>query len=411
MKTKIPSLITKPTDITNHEYTVITTSEKGKHICMGCDFDQWQTSPTWSDLLIHHCINPINALLAPNDTIKTVLLVNNQAIQGINNLDKVLTLDDDLLSSANQPTLNYTPYHHEFGCLYNWENPSIPPTPCPTLPISDHEQLIRHPSEPLAQIKFGDYQLGDMLVTRCMTNTEGEQWYSVFVGDGSQCLSELNTIKPDNLNIIHWIAISENRDRNHLDIAKTALNHRVHVSSSQTVTQAQINAFLNQQATNAPPNPLQGQNGAIREQNKAINANNNPQTGNTTLNALIFLLALIILCLPFTCAMAYTKDLSKISLAVMPNRHSLAFFVSDICLDSQSSKGLNTNIFPSSRGKTIISKISNLSTAYDGLTLQNTIANRRICRAVSSDTESKTHHPMTFHSVVLTQKLLGGNHA
>ena len=44
-------------------------------------------------------------------------------------------------------------------------------------------------------------------------------------------------------------------------------------------------------------------------------------------------------------------------------------------------------------------------TSYGGVTLQN--KRKPICRAVTIVTESEPRHPMTFHSVVSTQKLLG----
>ncbi len=103
----------------------------------------------------------------------------------------------------------------------------------------------------------------------------------------------------------------------------------------------------------------------------------------------------------------YDKALSQELVSGKPYRYLLAFFVSKICLDPQSSKGLNTNPLTHLQGKTVISKASNLPTSYNGLTLQNTIASRRICRAVANKTESKTRYPMTFH-MVLTQNLLGG---
>lgn len=60
--------------------------------------------------------------------------------------------------------------------------------------------------------------------------------------------------------------------------------------------------------------------------------------------------------------------------------------------------GVNRHIMPA------------LAAVYDGVTLQNSPF-WVICRAVTNSTESEPHHPMIFHSVVLTQKLLGGYHA
>ncbi len=102
----------------------------------------------------------------------------------------------------------------------------------------------------------------------------------------------------------------------------------------------------------------------------------------------------------------YYTALSK-SNSDMPNRKPMAFFMPKDCLISQIKQYNSINhITPLQQGKTVISKISNLSISYGGLTLQNTKAIRRICRAVSVRTESKTHH--LINNVVLTQKLTGG---
>ena len=101
------------------------------------------------------------------------------------------------------------------------------------------------------------------------------------------------------------------------------------------------------------------------------------------------------------------KDLSK-SHSGQASRYPLAFFVPKFRLLSQSGDnkaqihppqftGVNRHIMPA------------LAAVYDGVTLQN--KRKPICRAVTNSTESEPHHPMIFHSVVLTQKLLGGYHA
>ena len=96
--------------------------------------------------------------------------------------------------------------------------------------------------------------------------------------------------------------------------------------------------------------------------------------------------------------------------------HLLAFFVPDNSAASQavlipSSTTLRAHL-SASRGHSLISIASHLLTDYDGLTLQNKIAVRRICRAVTNVTESKTRHPILLpYSVALTQKTLGGIHA
>lgn len=110
----------------------------------------------------------------------------------------------------------------------------------------------------------------------------------------------------------------------------------------------------------------------------------------------------------------YYIDLSKTK-SGKPDRYSLAFFVPVIGVDSQSlSKHTDTALrahLSASRGQTIISIANHLLTDYDGLTLQNKIAERRICGAVTFSTESKTRHPILLpYSVAHTQKLKGVIH-
>ena len=111
----------------------------------------------------------------------------------------------------------------------------------------------------------------------------------------------------------------------------------------------------------------------------------------------------------------YYIDLSKL-VSGQPIRNPLAFFVPDNSAASQavtmpSSTTLRTHL-SASRGHSLISIANHLLTDYDGLTLQNKRAVRRICRAVTNVTESKTRHPILLpYSVALTQKTLGGYHA
>ena len=109
----------------------------------------------------------------------------------------------------------------------------------------------------------------------------------------------------------------------------------------------------------------------------------------------------------------YDGDLSKKHASGKSNRYLLAFFVPVIDVDAQSLL-IPTDTAPqahlsASRGQTIISIANHLLTDYDGLTLQNTIAERRICRAVACVTESKTRHPILLsYSVAFTQKTTQG---
>ena len=110
----------------------------------------------------------------------------------------------------------------------------------------------------------------------------------------------------------------------------------------------------------------------------------------------------------------YYIDLSKIT-SGQASRYLLAFFVPDNSAASQavtmpSSTAPNMHLSVT-RGYSLISIASHLLTDYDGLTLQNKIAVRRICGAASSDAESKTRHPILLpYSVALTHKSLGAIH-
>ena len=101
------------------------------------------------------------------------------------------------------------------------------------------------------------------------------------------------------------------------------------------------------------------------------------------------------------------KDLSK-SHSGQASRYSLAFFVPKFRLLSQSGDnkaqihppqftGVNRHIMPA------------LAAVYDGVTLKNKPIGEYSRRFYV--TESEPHHPMTFHSVVLTQNYIGGYHA
>ena len=111
----------------------------------------------------------------------------------------------------------------------------------------------------------------------------------------------------------------------------------------------------------------------------------------------------------------YYIDLSKEHASGTPSRYLLAFFMPDNSAASQAVT-IHSSIAPqaqlsASRGQTIISIANHLLTDYDGLTLQNKIAVRRICGAASSDAESKTRHPILLpYSVALTHKSLGAIH-
>ena len=102
----------------------------------------------------------------------------------------------------------------------------------------------------------------------------------------------------------------------------------------------------------------------------------------------------------------YYRVLSKLT-SGQANRYPMAFFVSDTCLASQAKHDSSTAPIHPLQGRTV----------YDGVTSQNKIAERQICGAVASKTESGPRHPISpiifnrSYSVASTQNLLGGYHA
>ena len=87
-----------------------------------------------------------------------------------------------------------------------------------------------------------------------------------------------------------------------------------------------------------------------------------------------------------------------------PNRYPLAFFMPKYRLTSQVSDNLSITHLTHFTGLNRHTYAQSV-TSYGGVTLQN--KRKPICRAVTVCTESEPRHPMTFHSVVLTQKQIG----
>ena len=111
--------------------------------------------------------------------------------------------------------------------------------------------------------------------------------------------------------------------------------------------------------------------------------------------------------LPLVAGMMDNKDLSRIY-SDTPNRYLLAFFVPKFRLLSQSGDNKAQTHLPQFTGVNRHTYAHSV-TSYGGVTLQN--KRKPICRAVSTKTESEPRHPMIFHSVVLTQNLVGGYRA
>ena len=93
-----------------------------------------------------------------------------------------------------------------------------------------------------------------------------------------------------------------------------------------------------------------------------------------------------------------------------PNRYPLAFFMPKYRLTSQVTDIDSATHHPKLTGVNRHKFMADLPAVYVRKTSQNS-PYWVICGAVPDKTESDSEHPMTFHSVVLTQKLSGGYHA
>ena len=110
----------------------------------------------------------------------------------------------------------------------------------------------------------------------------------------------------------------------------------------------------------------------------------------------------------------YYIDLSKL-ISGHASRNPLAFFVPDNSVDSQVYSNYSSAVLKvqlsTTRAQSLITLVTQLPINYDELTLQNKRAERRICRAVSNKTESKTClTPFLSKGKTQPQNLLGAIH-
>ncbi|MFW2178508.1 MULTISPECIES: hypothetical protein [unclassified Moraxella] len=104
--------------------------------------------------------------------------------------------------------------------------------------------------------------------------------------------------------------------------------------------------------------------------------------------------------------MGDNTDLSKNN-SGQASRYPLAFFVPKSLQASQATNAKDTTHLPPFLGVNH-HIMPSMAISYGGVTLQN--KRKPICRAVTIVTESEPHHPMIFHSVVTTQKTIGGHY-
>ncbi|MHA1178257.1 hypothetical protein [Psychrobacter faecalis] len=261
--------------------------------------------------------------------------------------------------------------------------------------VTELEQLTLDPASVEYRIKYGKNYCASQLVT---VFTQSRKHY-IFTCNAHSSLWELERKineqgkRPDP---ILWVLISDKTNAPHLAIIRELLNPQGQVRLGHLVR------FINPTG-NLHTSPTIG----------------TKQAGYIRLPlVLMLLIGILLLGLSSCTALAYTATLSKTN-SGQASRDTLAFFVPDYSVASQavtipSSIAPNVHL-SASRGHSLISTANHLLTDYDGLTLQNKTAERRICGAVTICTESKTRHPIliTFnqsYSVALTQKQIGDSY-
>ncbi|WP_198333346.1 hypothetical protein [Psychrobacter aquimaris] len=383
------SIITKPDDAHNHEYIVLGRSLAGKYVNIGYTPSKSVMSNRhyWYKVLTDHYIDPVNDYLGQsNDTLEATLLVANTVASNeiFNN-----TLHHSAsfkYQPANDPKRFYAPDHAKRWPIYSTSQTHFNQ-------VTELDQLILDPDSTEAHIKYGKQRWHSHLVT---VFTQSRQ-HHVFACNAYSSLGLIESYikewgkRPDP---ILWIMLSTKENAPHLAIIKELLDPQ------GQVTYGHLARFIN------PPSTINN----TRQQNL-----DTKQLGYTKLPfVLMLMIGILLLGLSSCHGLAYTTNLSK-NVSGQASRNLLAFFVPVIDTDSQSlSKYTGTAPeahISATREHSLISMANHLPTSYDGLTLQNIIAERRICRAVTNVTESKTRHPIpSSYSVASTQKTLGDSY-
>ena len=381
------SIITSPESAQSHEYLVLGRSLAGKYVNIGYTPIRSGriTRHYWYNVLTDHYIEPVNDHLGQsNDTLDATLLIASTAIAN-DAFKHILQRGAGFISQlpSNQTPI-YTPDHAKRWARYSTSQTHFNQ-------VTELEQLTIDADSVEARLKYGVQHWHNQLVT---VFTQSRKHY-VFACNAYSSLGLIESYineqgkYPDP---ILWVLLSDKTNAPHLAVIKELLSAQGQVRLGHLVR------FIN------PTGNL--------HTSPAIDTN---QAGHTKLRFILTLLmGVLLIGLSFCYALAYTAILSKTKSGT-PDRYSLAFFVPDSSAASQAVTMSSSTAPPAHisapRGQTIISIANHLLTDYDGLTLQNKIAERRICGAVTFSTESKTRHPILLpYSVAHTQKLKGDSY-
>ena len=381
------SIITSPESAQSHEYLVLGRSLAGKYVNIGYTPPKSTMSNRhyWYNVLTEHYIEPVNDHLGQsNDTLDATLLIANTSKTN-DAFKHILQRGAGFISQlpSNQTAI-YTPDHAK-----RW---AINPTSYPHChQVIELEQITLDPASTEYRIKYGKNYCTQQLVT---VFTQSRKHY-IFTCNGYASLSSLERKineqgkRPDP---ILWALVSDKTNAPHLAVIRELLNPQGQVRLGHLVR------FINPTG-NPHTSPAIG----------------TKQAGYTRLPLVLMLLITILLLGLSSCtALAYTAILSKTQ-SGQASRDLLAFFVSDHSMNPQiHAKHSDTTLkayLSAPRDKTLIPMANHLPTNYDGTTLQNKIAERRICRAVTLCTESEPRHPiLRTYSVAPTQKHKGDSY-
>ncbi len=405
MKASTPStqppnsrLVTKDKPIKyNHQYLIIFRTTKGRYI-------NFSSSHDGIDWAIHNAYIQIELMLKEvmQDTVSWILVLS-RLHNNINNP----TIQNMLNNGIN-------PLNH--NCL----QPVLEPAIYKPLGITERRN-----------VGHGTKQISDITHLTHYTH-DNKDYYDLNYGDNLTTAKTLQgnyfTFASERINLYSldcvFNQINKLRIKNHLPnrrldpIIKLFISHKDYQKHFDIVVNHLKSKPLQVNFDLVPPHKKLRNDDKIfspcipakQAKNQSLN---NTQAGKTSIQSLIFLLIICIFCLLFAYAIAYTCVLSKQIVSGTPNRDPLAFFMPNICLNSQNKQTNSIKYNSFLQGKTLKTKTIQ-SISYEGATLQNTKAIRQICKAVANNTESEPPHLIkhflnSFYSVnLLTHNLLGG---
>lgn len=387
MKAPSPILevINDANQASRYQFIIIGKSNKGRYINAGFSHNHWDQALTSYLAIANNWLTGLRG-----DSLQSILLTTKDQLEAAEYLQALETgLEAKAVGYYAKYTASCPNAWRINGSYHNFRE------------VNHIEQLTSNPFSAEMLSEYDGKEWGEYLITvvtalnkdfiyACDGLASGTLTYIWEHTTAHHCISHKDQIST--------IILSKKDNAHHLAIIEQLLNTRQRLD----------NANLKQMIGKAPPPPASpspmAPNNPVTPPPQAVNDFIHAQAGKVRLPLLAVIMIIALIFLPLGNALAYTKDLSKTS-SGQASRYTLAFFVPDICLASQAKQIDNTAPYYLSQGKTV----------YDGLTLQNKRALRRICRAVTTSTESKTRHPIlsvfnTAYSVALTHKLVGGSY-